>query len=458
MPGPSPAPSATIVALRRVFDLVTRIYFREVEIAGEVPDAGTGGRLFAANHVNGLVDPILVITQTPCTISPIAKSTLFEMPVLKWLLRAARAVPIVRRRDVPGKSAEDNDAVFAQIGAHLGGGGNVLIFPEGTSHNEPRLLALRTGAGRMLARSVTGGGEDVTFQAVALEFDDRATFRSRALVLFGPVRRAADVRADASDDAAHARAITEVIDADLRSLLFESESWEERRLVGRVASLYANDGSGSLEEHRQVARRAAKARAVLQASGAEALEGIAGEVDGYFAALDDDGFTDDEVARFARGDATAEDTLAKARAFDAAANVLLLPLAALGMALYALPYQLPRLVTRKLRAEDDVASTYKLGVGLVAFPAWLALLVVLAFVALDGALAWAFAAAAVVTPFAALRWLDVLDRVPSRARWLAPPEERRERLEALAARRRTSMDALESARARAEDASLAPAA
>src|SRR6476619_7403842 len=126
--------------LRFVFRRILAIYFRDVEIAGDVPRADTGGRVFAANHVNALVDPILVLTQAPCPISPVAKSTLWKIPGLTWLLETADAVPIVRRRDVPGKSEGDNEAVFARIAGHLVRGGNILIFPEGTSHNEPRLL------------------------------------------------------------------------------------------------------------------------------------------------------------------------------------------------------------------------------------------------------------------------------------------------------------------------------
>src|SRR3954464_7643481 len=119
--------------LRWIFRRIVGIYFRDVEVTGEVPAKDTGGRLFAANHVNGLVDPILVLTQAPCAISPVAKSTLWKIPGLKWLLDAADAVPIVRRRDDPNKSEKDNEAVFERVASHLSGGGNILIFPEGTS-------------------------------------------------------------------------------------------------------------------------------------------------------------------------------------------------------------------------------------------------------------------------------------------------------------------------------------
>src|SRR3954454_11128385 len=112
-------------ALVLLFRRIARIYFREIEVAGDVPRPDTGGRLFAANHVNALVDPILVLTQAPCPISPVAKSTLWKIPGLKWILNAADAVPIVRKRDDPTKTAKDNDAIFERVGAHLAGHGNI---------------------------------------------------------------------------------------------------------------------------------------------------------------------------------------------------------------------------------------------------------------------------------------------------------------------------------------------
>src|SRR6478672_11995368 len=112
--------------LRFVFRRILAIYFRDVEIAGDVPRADTGGRVFAANHVNALVDPILVLTQAPCPISPVAKSTLWKIPGLRWLLDAADAVPIVRRRDDPTKASGGNEEVFDKIAAWLAGGQNIL--------------------------------------------------------------------------------------------------------------------------------------------------------------------------------------------------------------------------------------------------------------------------------------------------------------------------------------------
>jgi 1-acyl-sn-glycerol-3-phosphate acyltransferase len=464
-----------------VFRRIVAIYFREVEVSGEVPPEATGGRLFAANHTNALVDPILVLTQAPCRISPIAKSTLWNIPGLRWLLDAADAVPIVRRRDHPNKSSEDNEAVFERVASHLGGGGNILIFPEGTSHNEPHLLALRSGAGRMLARARGDGARaGLTFQAVALEFDARDVFRSRALVLFGPVREVDALARELPTGHAPAElaaAVTERARLDLSELLVEGATWEERVLVVHVAEMFANDArDGSLAEMNRIGRQIERARAALRAESAglgarlgderpdgDASSDLGGSADlvaqiearvgEYFRELEDVGVGDRFVERLARASEPRPAELASAafepeRLGSAALLVLALPLAVAGSALYWLPYQLPRVVTRRLAGDPDVASTYKLGVGLLVFPGWAALAVALAFERMPLDAAWVATLVIVVSPFAALAWLDRWDRVAARARLLAPSEERRERLVALAARRRALMRDLDAARAR----------
>ncbi|CAN5920688.1 hypothetical protein BH11MYX4_BH11MYX4_19410 [soil metagenome] len=462
-------------AMRFVFRRVLGIYFRGVGIGGAVPRADTRGRIFAANHVNALVDPILVLTQAPCPISPVAKSTLWKIPGLRWLLDAADAVPIVRKRDDPTKTAKDNDAIFERVGAHLADHGNILIFPEGTSHNEPHLLALRTGAGRMLARAREAGGQGLTFQAVALEFDERDVFRSRTLVLFGPVRDVDDVVVSRPATEL-AQAITEVIREDLSELLVEGATWEERILVVRAAEMFANGDASlgtaprSLALINELGRRIEAARRVLGTSAPEAVTAIESRVAAYWAALEDAGASDALVARFARrslavatGEAVgAEPSIAPERVAWGAVRVLTLPLAVLGMIIYWLPYQLPRAVARRLHGDPDVTSTYKLGVGLLVHPLWAAILVAVAFARLPVPLATVASALVLTAPFAALPWIDRLDRLGARLRVLAPREDRRERLVSLGVERAALMEALELARQRAEDgpgegASAAPA-
>ncbi len=380
------------------FRRIVGTYFRAIETAGNTPSEDTGGRLFVSNHVNALVDPLLVLTAAPCPISPVAKSTLWKIPGLRWLLEAADAVPIVRRRDDPTKQSSGNEEVFDKIAAWLVGGQNILIFPEGTSHSEPHLIAVKSGAARMLARAKEHGGRGLTLQAVALEFDDRAVFRSRCLMLYGPVR---EVDSFTEQGDALVAALTSQLREDLSELLVEGATWPERRLIARVAEMLANDtGDRSLTRWNSVGRQVEAALKTLREGGkaTTAATHVGAAVEHYYGLLELEGLAD---AQLALGEAVPGSWL------KAAGLVLLLPLAAAGILLYALPYRLPTLAARRVaKSEADEISTYKLGAGLLVYPVWVALAITLGVVFLPRWLAAVSAAVVLLSPFAALAWLD----------------------------------------------------
>ncbi len=91
-------------ALVATFRGLMRLCVADALDVPEVPAADVRGRVFVANHTNALLDPILVMTDAACEISPIAKSTLWSILGVRWLLDRAGAVPIVRRKDTPDKT------------------------------------------------------------------------------------------------------------------------------------------------------------------------------------------------------------------------------------------------------------------------------------------------------------------------------------------------------------------
>ncbi len=386
-------------ALVETFRRLIRLYFRDIERLGVAPGADTHGRVFVANHSNGLIDPVVVMTEAECEISPVAKSTLWSIPVLNWILDRAGAVPIIRRKDTPDKDASTNAGLFDKIAAHLSGGGNILIFPEGTSHSQPKLAPFRTGAARMLAAaaelSAERSGVPPTFQAVALEFDARTEFRSRCLVLWGPVRRFADLPGDGEE---RIQAATAQMKTDLEELLVEGETSEDRLRIARVAELLADDdGDRSLGRWSNIGRRVEVASKTLRTVDDTLVARVAERVDAYYGELERLGVEDAQVVGGRRIEPEHDEESTLRRWLRA-------PLAASGVALYALPYFIPRLIAN--RVDPDERSSVKLGASLVVYPLWAAGLVAGSFVLLPPPLSFVGATVAVTSPFAALRWLD----------------------------------------------------
>lgn len=173
--------SVALRLVQAVFSVALRLFFRRIETsrAGLVPESSP--LVFVLNHPNGLIDPALVFVALPRRISFLAKSTLFRLPVAGWLLRTVEALPLYRRAD-PGEDMSQNLRTFEACRSLLLRGRCVALFPEGLSHNAPKLQPLKTGAARIALGAAVPGLKIVP---VGLYYTSKTSFRGEALLRFG---------------------------------------------------------------------------------------------------------------------------------------------------------------------------------------------------------------------------------------------------------------------------------
>jgi len=76
--------------------VVTRAFFRQIEVVRLDHIPATGGVLFAGNHPNSLIDPIIIITSCGRKVHFAAKDVLFKGRLMRAVLRGLGAVPIQR--------------------------------------------------------------------------------------------------------------------------------------------------------------------------------------------------------------------------------------------------------------------------------------------------------------------------------------------------------------------------
>jgi 1-acyl-sn-glycerol-3-phosphate acyltransferase len=163
--------------------LAVGFFFRSVEIEGFDRLPRHRPVLLVANHFNGLVDPVLLVAALRRLPRFMAKATLWKVVPARPLLAFAGIVPVARATD--GSTAA-NTTSFARVTHVLGDGGMVAIFPEGTTHDAPRLAPVRTGAARIAAMAWADGGDDLVILPVGLTYEDKVALRSRALIQAGP--------------------------------------------------------------------------------------------------------------------------------------------------------------------------------------------------------------------------------------------------------------------------------
>ncbi len=236
--------------------LVTRVFFRSVEVVGRDHVPREGAVVFVGNHPNSLVDPIVITTTCGRRVRFAARDGLFSTPI-RPVLWALGTVPIRRRQDQADTTGKlDNSEAFDALHAVLSAGEAFGIFPEGVSYTEPELQPLKTGAAR-IALSAVERGIDVTIVPVGLHYRRKQHFRGRVLVQFGrPIhlRPAASAAEGTSRDAA--RALTENIELALRALTLNAKDFDTLRVLDGVRRLYVpEDRDLSLADEAEVTRR-----------------------------------------------------------------------------------------------------------------------------------------------------------------------------------------------------------
>jgi glycerol-3-phosphate O-acyltransferase / dihydroxyacetone phosphate acyltransferase len=387
-------------AARGLARLLLGVFFRSAEVQGLERVPASGPVLFVANHGNALIDPIVLVALLPRLPRFLAKHTLWRNPAVRPLLELAGAIPVYRAQE--GDTAR-NQETFARCFEELRAGGAVALFPEGISHDRPALQPLRTGAAR-IALGAAASGAHVVILPIGLTFDDKRSFRSRLLLCVGePIA----LPPASADDAEAVRALTEAIDAGLRAVTLNTESWHTARLLAHAAEIYAGEpvrempGEAALHERFSLRHSFGTGYEATRSAQPERVAALEAMARRYELLLEAFGLRDDHV--------TANYPWAYVAGYVSESVPALfarLPFAAIGYLLNAIPYHVVGRIAAFVAHEGDQPATYKLLAGFFLFPLTWATLAALAGSAWGAPGALAMAVIAPATGWIALRFYE----------------------------------------------------
>ena len=360
--------------LTRFLRLILRIFFRSVEVAGAERLPLGRPMVLVANHVNGLVDPLLLLAPLPVRPRLLAKSTLWKNPVVRPFADWAGAIPVYRQQDQVDTA--QNEQTFLRCHEHLSQGGAVALFPEGKSHSEPALQPLKTGLARIVLgaeRRFPGLGTQIV--PIGLTFDEKHTFRSRALVQVGePIDPSPEILLDQVDNPAAVRALTARVSEALEQVTLNYESWEDARLIARAAEIYGRaaadlPGQRRLADAFPIQRAFIEGYEDLRQRFPERVQAVAEAVRSYDRLLDALHLRDDQVVA-----AYPFSPVLRFVGRSLLRLLIHLPLAIVGTILNWPTYQLiGPVATLVARRVPDQIATYKLFGAVLLFPlTWIA--------------------------------------------------------------------------------------
>ena len=111
-----------------------------------------GPAVLVCNHVS-FVDAVLLMAASPRPITFVMDHRIFAVPVLGWLFRLARAIPIAPQKDDPAVY----EAAFERAARVLREGDLLAIFPEGGISRDGRLQPFKGGIMKILERARADG-------------------------------------------------------------------------------------------------------------------------------------------------------------------------------------------------------------------------------------------------------------------------------------------------------------
>ena len=216
--------------------LVVKTFYNKFEVTGRSHILEDKGIIFCVNHVNALIDAVVLQASTDKTIRPLARSGLFNNPLLKPILNLMGAVPIYRRKTENTDTSKNQDT-FAKCYELLAQNETLVIFPEGQSHSDPYLHDLKTGVARMALGALKTNGVAPAVIPVGLTFVRKRAARSDILVHYGEAINL-DVPQELEEyDAVHL--ITDRVKEGIEAVTLNAPSWDDIDLVSRLERFFS---------------------------------------------------------------------------------------------------------------------------------------------------------------------------------------------------------------------------
>lgn len=243
-------------SLRRLIDLALDFYFVDIQVRGRsnIPDEGPV--IFAANHPNSIMDTLILGTQTEREISYMARSGLFDNPLVAFIFNRTGVIPVYKN---PGEGGSNEDA-FQRAYEVLADGGSIGIFPEGRNSEEREVLEIKTGTARIALNAARTYDYELPVKIVptGLSYQNRDEFLSSVLVRFGePIEILDFAELHRSDEREAVRVLTERIGDRLRDAASHIEGRRVLDLVRDIHEIYGRHLMEKVIEDRESEKREA---------------------------------------------------------------------------------------------------------------------------------------------------------------------------------------------------------
>lgn len=213
-----------------------KAYFKNIYFTGAENIPHDKPVIFAANHTNGLLDPVAIGCHLPYPTHFITRGDIF-VPATEKIFKMLNMMPIYRIRD-GYHLLPKNEETFKRSFELLKNNQKIIIFSEGDCACEKRLRPLKKGTARMAFQAYEEYGVDAYIVPVSINYTAHTQFRGDVMLHFNTPFKTSDF--DEIRQQNKARAIR-AFNAKLKDALLEHlvhlENTEHRELLENILAV-----------------------------------------------------------------------------------------------------------------------------------------------------------------------------------------------------------------------------
>ncbi|MBD80648.1 MAG: hypothetical protein CL840_17165 [Crocinitomicaceae bacterium] len=222
--------------------IIFRVFFRKIFVSGSENIITDKPVIYAGNHVNAFLDPLILPIQFWKKIYFISRGDIYNTKFKRWLLWQTGQLPMFRQRDGKDnlkRNEETNERCYDLLKKKRG----IIIFPEGDCIQEKHIRMLKKGAIRMAFGAVEkhGWDIDVHIQPITNNYTFPSQFRTEIILRCGKPLRLMDYKELYESD--EAKAITQLTKDTyeaMRDNYVQLDNLEDQKLFEQLVEIERN--------------------------------------------------------------------------------------------------------------------------------------------------------------------------------------------------------------------------
>ena len=199
--------------------------------------------VFAPNHVNAFMDPILIGMTAKQEVRFFARGDVFKSTLAKWILNELNISPVYRIQEGYSE-VKKNDKTFEECKQLLTGNKTILMFPEGICIQERRLRPLKKGLARIVFQTAASidFSRDILVVPIGVNYSSAKNFRSKAVIHFGkPISTIVYKQAFYTDGVKAINEFTKLLEDKMKPQLVVIQNPDNEQLIAALEEIYLEE-------------------------------------------------------------------------------------------------------------------------------------------------------------------------------------------------------------------------